>query len=338
MPRIKINKITFGYNEAMIFKDFSIDIHPKNEEGWVVGILGESGIGKSTLLDLILKNTFPLSGNVITNPNEIVISYQPQEHVLLEHLSIKENIEYLLNLSSYKHKGDEKHLNKLIKTLSIDSLINSTTSVSNLSGGEKQRVMLARAMSIKPDVLILDEPTKGLDSLRKHALLIELRQIANDFNCLIIMATHNILDVRGVADEIIYLYKEDNRVKSIQKKIGVGNNEQEIFLDVINSSYPYLSIIKYSPLVQKNIQCNEILNNGDLILIDSDKIILTKNGEIPINISFMNQHCIHLRALDFKLIIPYRDNVNSFNSMRYNGSAFLMKDNGTFKKISIIIE
>lgn len=338
MPRIVINKIDFGYGRDMIFKDFSIDICPQNEKGWIVGILGESGIGKSTLLDLILKTTLPLSGDVVTNPSEIVISYQPQEHVLLEHLSIKENIEYLLNLSSYKHKGDKKHLSNLMKTLSIDSLASSTTSVSNLSGGEKQRIMLARAMSIKPDVLILDEPTKGLDSMRKHALLIELRQIANNFNCLVIMATHSLLDVRGVADEVIYLYREGDKIKPIQKKIGSQNKAQELFIDVINSSYPYLSIIKYSPLIQEYIECNKELNDGDSILINSDKIVLTENGKISVNISFMNQHCIHLKTLGSNLIIPYRDNTNTFNSIHYSGEAFLMKNNGAFEEISITIE
>jgi len=337
MPSLEIKNITFGYQNEPLFKNFSLNIQPKDEKGWIVGLLGESGIGKSTLLDLILKSKLPHSGEVISSAGDLIFSFQPQEHVLLEHLNIKENIEYLLNLSAYRHKRDEDHLDRLKKTLSIDDLLNSTTSVSDLSGGEKQRVMLARAMSIKPDVLILDEPTIGLDSMRKHALLIQLRQIANDFNCLVIMATHNIFDVRGVADEIIYLFKDGNTIKPIQKEIGAGNTEKDTFLDVLNSSYPFLAIVEYTPTIQKFVKSSEDLEYGDRIIMRSEKIKFTHKGNVPIDITFKNNHCIHLKALGADLIIPYSEAIQTSMNLSYSDTAFVLKKDSNFCDINLTI-
>jgi len=336
MAHISIKSIDFGYRGKSIYESFSLDINPGQSKGWIVGLLGESGIGKSTVLDLILESKKPQAGEISILPRESIVSFQPQEHVLLDHLNVRENIEYLLNLSSYKHKGDKEHLDKIISTLSLRGLMNNNTEISKLSGGEKQRVMLARTMSIKPDILILDEPTKGLDSLRKHALLLELRSIADEFGCLIIMATHSIYDVRGVADEMIYLHRNEGSVKAIQREI-TNDETDDLFLDIINSSYPYLALIHVNPENIKLINSDGDLNIGDSILLQSSCIKFSNEGVIPASVKFENNYCKHIEVLGSTLILPKDQKSGSSSYFFYDELSFVFKNQGEVLNLNITI-
>lgn len=161
-------------------------------------IYGVSGSGKSTLLNIIARFDRPNHGEILLRYRNL--EYVMQEHMLFTNLSIRENLYIKLNLTDYKVNEYDDVIQKICKTLHIDNLIDEK--VSFLSGGEKQRVSLARALLSEPEVILLDEPTASIDHERKMDLLKLLSNLSK--KRLILITTHDPL-VKEYADEILYL-------------------------------------------------------------------------------------------------------------------------------------
>lgn len=194
--KIKLKSISFNYDDKKILDEIDISIY----RGEKIGIKGKSGSGKTTLINLILGLTKPKSGEIYfndnkINSNELINKYNkkigliPQNPTMLE-TSIKENI--LL--------GEEENNDKLKKSLKIAGLSdfsenelnkNIHTSSLNLSGGQIQRISIARASYRLPDILIIDEGFNQLDHGHEKEVLENLMKIEN---LTIIMIYHNIFN------------------------------------------------------------------------------------------------------------------------------------------------
>lgn len=206
MKLVSLNNISFSYNNGLpIFKNCNLELLAEGRQGFVTAIMGASGSGKSTLLKLLLGIEKPQQGNITITPKDPVISYVPQEAILFEHLSTEMNAQYFKHAGPYKNRFNTTLYQELVSVLGLEDVLSSNRSVTEISGGQKQRLSLLRALSINPDFLLLDEPCNGLDADVKRSFLNKLRAIANKFGFYILYITHHKLEAQLIADEVVYL-------------------------------------------------------------------------------------------------------------------------------------
>lgn len=179
----------------------------------VTGIFGSSGAGKTSLLDLIagLRRAdsahIALGETVLTDTaartfiptHRRAIGYVPQDLALFPHLSVRENL-------LYGHRDKTTlALAQVAEILEIQSLLDR--SISAISGGEKQRIALARALLAAPRLLLLDEPLASLDYPLKHRLLSYLRRIREEFQIPMLYVAHDPEEIAALCDEVFVLEK-----------------------------------------------------------------------------------------------------------------------------------
>ncbi|MCO4783864.1 MAG: ABC transporter ATP-binding protein [Candidatus Cloacimonetes bacterium] len=187
-------------------------------------LLGPSGSGKTLLLEAILGmnqvsgGTISLNASLLNNVSieSRSISYVPQDLSLFPHLNVRKNILYPLQFS--KSKLDEDRLSRLCSILDIENLL--TRSIQFLSGGEKQRVAIARSLMTENEVLILDEPFSSLHQELRQELWVQLKQIQKEFRLCIFMVTHDLNEALFLADQL-YLILDGSLHKFSQSKKGL---------------------------------------------------------------------------------------------------------------------
>lgn len=179
------------------------DINLEIKEGEFIGIMGPSGAGKTTLLNIISTIDTPSSGSVIiagddiTKMNEDKLSsfrrnklgFVFQDYNLLNTLTIKENIVLPLALSKTNHREIEKRVKDLSQKFGIEDTLNKYPY--EVSGGQKQRSAIARAVITRPSLLLADEPTGALDSKSSAEILQTLSDLNEDDKATIMMVTHD---------------------------------------------------------------------------------------------------------------------------------------------------
>ncbi|MFV1917164.1 MAG: ATP-binding cassette domain-containing protein [Patescibacteria group bacterium] len=201
-------------------------VNLKVKKGEVVLIMGPSGSGKTTLLSIaggILRPTkgrVKLKGSVITDLGESELPQIRLENIgfifqsfhLLSALTARENVEMAANLAGVKGKEAWGKIEKLLTDLGLEGRMDAVPA--ELSGGEKQRVSIARALINNPDIILADEPTANLDSKTGHEVVVLLRDIAKKKNKSVVIVSHD-NRLRDVADRVLWL--EDGKFKEIGK-------------------------------------------------------------------------------------------------------------------------
>ena len=213
MNKIKIIELTKNYQSN---KQNQLVLDNLNAEINLTGLTslqGKSGSGKSTLMHILSGLLKPSSGRVLVNEIEIyktkpierssLISFVYQFHALLENLSVYENI--YLPRKIHKNKGSDEFINDLINQCKLEKLLKKYPS--ELSGGEKQRVSIVRALSNKPKCVLLDEPTGNLDDETSSSVQEMCLDINKAFNIGMFVATHD----RGFASKMQYRYKIEQK-------------------------------------------------------------------------------------------------------------------------------
>jgi ABC-type multidrug transport system ATPase subunit len=203
MAFIQLNNLRFAYTPGVnVFHHFSSALL----EGRVVGLLGPSGTGKTTLLRLISRLEVPEEGEIIFKSESPIVTFVPQDPVLFEHYSRYENATYRSRRGSYRHKFDTARFKHLAHVLSLDDgFLDTRRPLPGMSGGQRQRLILLRELSIAPDLLLLDEPCTGLDPAVKREFLLLLAELLQELNVKCIYATHHFDELLPLADEITYL-------------------------------------------------------------------------------------------------------------------------------------
>ena len=161
---VEINNIAFSYGKRSIFEDFSLII-PK---GISLGLLGGNGSGKTTIMKLISglekakKGNIKLFDNDLTNTIRSKIGYMPQQNALYNDLTVFDNVDFFARMYGIQKKSQRSEaVNSALKT--VDLWDRKNDAISTLSGGMERRVSLACVLVHKPEFLLLDEPTVGLD-------------------------------------------------------------------------------------------------------------------------------------------------------------------------------
>ncbi|MFL1469435.1 ABC transporter ATP-binding protein [Paraclostridium bifermentans] len=199
MSLLSLKDVSYRYEGAKrdVFDNINIDF----EKGKVYGIIGKSGAGKSTLLSLISGLDTCKSGEVLYNnsslknidrdlyrANDIGVIFQGYN--LLLNATAKENILLSMNISNSKQENKDKYIDDLLQDVGIDS-DKANRKILNLSGGEQQRIGIARALSHNPDIIIADEPTGNLDNETEEKIMDILVSLAHKHNKCVIIVTHS---------------------------------------------------------------------------------------------------------------------------------------------------
>lgn len=204
---IEVKNLTkrYGVNTALDNVSFSV------EEGSIVGFLGPNGAGKSTAMNIITGYLSATSGSVtiggydtLDDPNEAkkLVGYLPELPPLYMDMTVKEYLNFLYDLKKTTLPR-EKHLEEICKLAKIDNVYNRL--IGNLSKGYRQRVGIAQALIGNPPVLILDEPTVGLDPKQ----IIEVRNLIKSLgrNHTVILSSHILSEVQAVCERVIVINK-----------------------------------------------------------------------------------------------------------------------------------
>jgi zinc transport system ATP-binding protein len=181
--------------------DILTNINLAVQRGKILTIIGPNGAGKTTLLKIILKLIQPSEGRVVYKKN-LKIGYMPQKVSINYYLPI--TVENFLQIH-HDEKIDNKKIEKTLEELQITDI--AKYNLTEISGGEMQKVMLARAILKKPDLLILDEPTQGVDLIGQkdfYSLLIKLQK---QNGCAILMVSHDLYLVMSKTDHVLCLNK-----------------------------------------------------------------------------------------------------------------------------------
>ena len=246
---LSIKNISKSFGDVHALKNVSLELKPG-----LFGLLGPNGAGKSTLMRTLATLQKPDSGTVTLNgkdivnhPNEMrsVLGYLPQDFGVYPKMSAKALLNHIAILKGMNNKSErETQIRALLE--GVDLLTHSSANVATYSGGMRQRFGVAQAMLGNPQILIVDEPTAGLDPFQRQRFL-DLLQEAGEEK-IIILSTHIIEDVRDMCPdmaimgngEIVVRDAPENLIESVQGKVWRKKIDKSE-LDAVKADLPFLS-------------------------------------------------------------------------------------------------
>lgn len=204
MHSLEITGLKKSYNGKSIVSDISLNIN----SGEVVGLLGPNGAGKTTTFYMILGLIIPDAGGIRLDGEDLNnspmykrarkgIGYLPQEASIFRKLKVEDNIKAVLEIRDVDKESKEEKLRKIISEFNLSHIAGSFGY--QLSGGERRKVEIARAISIDPVFMLLDEPFAGIDPLAVNELKKTLRQLA-DKGIGLIITDHNVRETLSITD------------------------------------------------------------------------------------------------------------------------------------------
>lgn len=203
--QIEIKGLEKSYGEKKALQQFSVSLQPG-----IYGILGQNGAGKSTLMNLLTDNLERDKGQILVGQKDILqlgsayrrkVGYMPQQQGYYDELSAKAFLLYMAHLKEIPRRQRKNEVERVLEAVNLSDV--ARKKIGGFSGGMKQRVMLAQALLGEPELLILDEPTAGVDPkerIRLRNLIAELAQ-----NKIILLATHIVSDIECIADQVLLM-------------------------------------------------------------------------------------------------------------------------------------
>lgn len=246
---LSINSISKSFGDVHALKDVSLDLEPG-----LFGLLGPNGAGKSTLMRTLATLQKPDSGTITLNgedivdhPNEMrsVLGYLPQDFGVYPKMSAKALLDHIAILKGVSNKAErQKQIRALLE--GVDLLTHSSANVATYSGGMRQRFGVAQALLGNPKVLIVDEPTAGLDPFQRQRFL-DLLQEAGEEK-IIILSTHIIEDVRDMCPdmaimgdgEIVVRDAPETLIERVEGRVWRKKIEKDE-LETVKANLPFLS-------------------------------------------------------------------------------------------------
>jgi ABC-type multidrug transport system ATPase subunit len=264
--KLSITNLTKKYGTFTALYDFSCEFTPG-----VYGLLGPNGAGKSTLMNIITDNLKPTTGTVQfdgQNASEMgaefrrLLGFMPQQQGLYPNFTLERFLYYMAALKGINKSDARADIERLISLVNLGDARNKR--LGGFSGGMKQRALIAQAMLGDPKIIILDEPTAGLDPKERIRIRNLVAEIA--FEKIVIIATHVVSDIEFIAKEVLLLKQgeligkgkphelcemiegkvfeitaSENKLSKISDSYKVGNiskDEQNIYVRVISESEP----------------------------------------------------------------------------------------------------
>ena len=265
---LSLQNITFSYNEIPTLHSISLDL----SKGKNLALIGESGCGKSTLLKLIYGLYDLNEGQIFWNDIEVLgpkyhlipgmpfMKYLAQDFDLMPYITVAENVgKYLSNFYPEEKKARISELLEIVEMTEF-----AHVKAKFLSGGQMQRVALARVLALEPEVLLLDEPFSHIDNFRKNSLRRNLFGYLKSKGVTCIVATHDSTDVLSFADEVTII-KEGRIIESGVPKFIYNNPNNKYVASLFGD-------------------VNEIEINGELKFIYPHQLKVVPNSDFEVEV------------------------------------------------------
>ena len=233
---IKANKLVKVYGSRSVVNEVSFNVN----KGEVVCLLGPNGAGKTTTFYMIVGLVKPFSGQVFLDDTEITdspmhmraragIGYLPQEASIFRSLSVEDNIKLVLQMNEKLTEDEKKRkLEELLTEFGVAKLRKATAI--SLSGGERRRVELARALAASPDFILLDEPFTGIDPIAIGEIKDNIRKLSEDKGLGVLITDHNPKATLSITDRAYVIFDGKIKIQGKSKEVAVDPVAKKYYL------------------------------------------------------------------------------------------------------------
>lgn len=250
MNEIEIKKVSKFYGSEMALDEVSLSVN----KGDVVGLLGPNGAGKSTLMKLLTSYLAPDSGSIQIKGKDVqkdsietrkVLGYLPENNPLYQDMFVKEYLSYVFGIY-ISNKKPEARVAEMIELTGLTEVRNKK--IRQLSKGYRQRVGLAQALIHDPDILILDEPTTGLDPNQ----LVDIRKLISSLGetKTVLLSTHIMQEVEAVCNRVVIINKGKIIADKTKHELSLAMNSRNEFKLELKESIS-ISVLQSIPFVEK---------------------------------------------------------------------------------------
>jgi ABC-2 type transport system ATP-binding protein len=236
---VRVFNLVKYFERRMVLKGISFNV----EKGEVFGLIGPNGAGKTTTLRILATLLTPSDGvvevfglNVMKEAEEVrkIISYLPEEAGIYSRLTGLEYLEFMARLYAKDDKEFKEMVDEGLRIAGLGDKIRDRAAT--YSKGMKRRLLLARALMVKPKLAILDEPTSGLDVLHAHHVRRMIREYAKQRGLTVVLSSHNMLEVEFLCDKVALIH--DGRIVAEGsprelKEAYEAENLEEVFAKVV---------------------------------------------------------------------------------------------------------
>ncbi|EAZ80594.1 ABC transporter ATP-binding protein [Algoriphagus machipongonensis] len=283
MSYFSVQNVSKSYDQGLALSNFSLSL----EKGEFLSIVGASGSGKSTLLRIMAgleiqdEGEVHLDGELILNPkHKLVSGYDEiklihQDFHLFPNSTVEENI--ARPLLHYEKDYSKARVETLLDLLGLQEF--KSRYPRQLSGGQQQKVAIAKALSVEPDLLLLDEPFSSLDTIQTHQLISELKSLFLELGTTVVFVTHDLDDALRLTDNLLILQKG--------KTVQTGSSK-----DLCESPKTQYVARLFSPI-------NRLPNSKSSYLRPANVKLRTKNGLLAHVVD--SRFLVHFNSLQVKL-------------------------------------
>ncbi|MCI8668593.1 MAG: ATP-binding cassette domain-containing protein [Lachnospiraceae bacterium] len=235
--------ITKKYKDKTVLNDISLEL-----DCGIYGLLGPNGAGKSTLMNIITGNIRPTEGKVLWDGADIrelggrfrsLIGYAPQQQGLYDSFSGRRFLSYMAALKGIPKKVVSGEIERVLSYVNLQEV--ADRAIGGYSGGMKQRILIAQAVLGDPKLIVLDEPTAGLDPKERVRVRKQIETLAGDK--IILVSTHVVSDITPIAKEILLIRSgnviDRDTVESLCRKYGKSRDLEEVYMHIFGEEESY---------------------------------------------------------------------------------------------------
>lgn len=235
-----LNNIAKKYKDKIALEHVSLEL-----DNGIYGLLGPNGAGKSTLMNIITGNIKPSDGQVLWDGHDInvlgskyrsIIGYAPQQQGLYDTFTGKRFLSYMAALKGIPKKEMTREIDRVLEYVNMTEA--ADRAIGTYSGGMKQRILIAQAVLGNPKLIVLDEPTAGLDPKERVRIRERISELAGDK--VILVSTHVVSDIEPIAGEVILIKSgniiDKDTVGNLCGKYGNVNGLEELYMTIFEEA------------------------------------------------------------------------------------------------------